>query len=798
MSVKDLNKKVQNEGATPEGVLTANEYNILLSAVQEHEDKISKNTTELNNKAGKATTLSGYGIEDAYTKEEVYSKGETSEAITREVTDKTRDFYTRSEVKEMYALKKDVTTELNNKVDKVVGKGLSTNDYTNEEKEQVERVRSGSVVTDNTLSELDKTSNKPVSGKGIASAIEAASNSLKDREQLMNSNVKLIGENNTLVKAKFKGDVLEGHTIRVYVKYPNVDYTGVTYTSSSFDRFVISFRDASGALISAPVYLMCNTFEALASYYDLDVPTGTSYIIVTMRAANGFVQILTVEDITEINRLDKITREVTTDLETIREGAEKGATAVQPGNIKELLGISDWALASSKPTYTASEVGALGVSKVLNSGSLNDYKTAGIYRFNVISDASNEMTHYGNLLVVRGGDNDTLTQLYFNYNNSRAFIRSSNLGGLPSAKWNRVAFTSDIPTKLSQLTDDVVSGKYLPIDGTAVAASKLATARTIWGQSFDGTGNIDGNLTVNGGTIGYDATNKIWNLSDSLNVGKALTVHNKLTVDMSSYGNSQLEMKTNAGISTLLYVKDFDWRFCNDDWSVMHKILHSGNLKDYKLSDFTDDVVSAAVTAEVDDRMRNYMTRDELKLNYVYRNKGDIQETLGISDWALASENPSYTKAEMDTKLGLKQNTLVSSSTIKTINGESILGSGNIQINSDGSTSVVEVVLDVSKLTVGSNFKITQEQFDNIKASRFGRTVVIKESQYSDSEWGQVLSCYRLYAGSGVYAVRVSILHKDGVALSGSADNAKLYNIDIMDYSTSSYDCKVTSINNLY
>lgn len=171
---------------------------------------------------------------------------------------------------------------------------------------QIDRVISGSVVIENTLSALDENSNKPVSGKGIAVAIEAASNSLKQGEQLMSNNVELIGKGNTLVKANFKGDALEGHTIRVYVKYPNVDYTGVTYTSSSYDRFVISFRDASGALISSPVALKCNTFEALASYYDLDVPAGTSYILAAMRAANGFVQRLTVEDITEINRLDKV------------------------------------------------------------------------------------------------------------------------------------------------------------------------------------------------------------------------------------------------------------------------------------------------------------------------------------------------------------------------------------------------------------------------------------------------------------------------------------------------------------
>lgn len=53
-----------------------------------------------------------------------------------------------------------------------------------------------------------------------------------------------------------------------------------------------------------------------------------------------------------------------------------------------------------------------------------------------------------------------------------------------------------VPTKLSQLTDDVVSGKYLPLNSNAVSATKLKDSRLLWGQNFDGTGNIDGMLTV--------------------------------------------------------------------------------------------------------------------------------------------------------------------------------------------------------------------------------------------------------------------------------------------------------------
>lgn len=39
------------------------------------------------------------------------------------------------------------------------------------------------------------------------------------------------------------------------------------------------------------------------------------------------------------------------------------------------------------------------------------------------------------------------------------------------------------------------SAMYLGINGTAKAASKLATARSIWGQTFDGTNNVSGNLS---------------------------------------------------------------------------------------------------------------------------------------------------------------------------------------------------------------------------------------------------------------------------------------------------------------
>ena len=62
----------------------------------------------------------------------------------------------------------------------------------------------------------------------------------------------------------------------------------------------------------------------------------------------------------------------------------------------------------------------------------------------------------------------------------------------------------DFSTRL-QTTDNYGNSVYLPshngtlalISDNVASASKLATARTIWGQSFDGTGNVNGTIYIN-------------------------------------------------------------------------------------------------------------------------------------------------------------------------------------------------------------------------------------------------------------------------------------------------------------
>ena len=96
----------------------------------------------------------------------------------------------------------------------------------------------------------------------------------------------------------------------------------------------------------------------------------------------------------------------------------------------------------------------------------------------------------------------------------------------PSSHTHKWAEITDRITKVSQLSND--SGyitSSASISGNADSATRLQTARTIWGQSFNGTGNVSGalsgvttiaasgqvsvgSLKIGSVTITYDSTNK--------------------------------------------------------------------------------------------------------------------------------------------------------------------------------------------------------------------------------------------------------------------------------------------------
>lgn len=163
-----------------------------------------------------------------------------------------------------------------------------------------------------------------------------------------------------------------------------------------------------------------------------------------------------------------------------------------------------WSLVSGNSAYNAwntvlhaKNIGDYALKKVANVTSLNT--NAGEFFYSGFRPSH---IPYGNyvggitLQTFLDAENDYRTQLAFS-TDAKGFVRSYTNGSW--SDWKTIAFT----------------------DSNVASATKLATARTIWGQSFDGTGNVSGNLYL-GSNIIYGGSN--YNIIDisggsSLNIG---------------------------------------------------------------------------------------------------------------------------------------------------------------------------------------------------------------------------------------------------------------------------------------
>lgn len=104
---------------------------------------------------------------------------------------------------------------------------------------------------------------------------------------------------------------------------------------------------------------------------------------------------------------------------------------------------------------------------------LNDF---GFMENHTNADATPER-HYpiqeAGLLIYGTAAYSSANQIYGSFSTNRWFARGGGWSTTNKTSWREFAF----------------------LDSNVASASKLATARTLWGQSFDGSGNVSGNMT---------------------------------------------------------------------------------------------------------------------------------------------------------------------------------------------------------------------------------------------------------------------------------------------------------------
>lgn len=119
--------------------------------------------------------------------------------------------------------------------------------------------------------------------------------------------------------------------------------------------------------------------------------------------------------------------------------------------------------------------------KTLSSTSnIDTLYVAGSYRFDATAQGTwptGVTANYGQMLVICGGG-DTVSQMFFPYGDTRAYLRVGNPMNANNGSWR--------------------SWKELATtDGNVASATKLQTARSLWGNSFNGTEDINGSITMN-------------------------------------------------------------------------------------------------------------------------------------------------------------------------------------------------------------------------------------------------------------------------------------------------------------
>lgn len=172
------------------------------------------------------------------------------------------------------------------------------------------------------------------------------------------------------------------------------------------------------------------------------------------------------------------------------------------------------------------------LTKILSSTSnIDTLYVAGSYRFDATAQGTwptGVTANYGQMLVICGGG-DTVAQMFFPYGDTQAYLRVGNPMKANNGSWK--------------------SWKELATtDGNITSATKLQTARSLWGQLFDGTANVSGDMSSVGsitmsGSITMNNNQSIYIKDSGGTVKTALRLNNNNRLEL-GYGSASSDYLT--------------------------------------------------------------------------------------------------------------------------------------------------------------------------------------------------------------------------------------------------------------
>ena len=234
------------------------------------------------------------------------------------------------------------------------------------------------------------------------------------------------------------------------------------------------------------------------------------------------------------------------------EAIETGLTSV---SWDDVTGKPTW-IGSTKPTYTAAEVGALtqdtadgryvrqNLGTIGNNADWNDYAQSGLYVVSAsdVSSINNfpagSTYGYGTLVSLMFAEGRGVQWYVPDYNNPMAVRQSWSSNSWKD--WDYLLTHRNYTGYTVTKTGGGASGTWgIAVTGNAGSATRLQTARTLWGQSFNGTENVSGDMT---GVGNISASGTVYANAFRLNNSKGRFFYDESTNAVWLQGGAGLNM----------------------------------------------------------------------------------------------------------------------------------------------------------------------------------------------------------------------------------------------------------------